>query len=752
MKKLFISLLYFFIAVFASMSQDGISVKSFIDLPNDLDARVNYPKIDQNGQKCALVKVVTTESDFTFDNGQLGVVAAIHKPELSEWWVYLPEKTMKLKIMHPVYGQLKESEDGFYYFPNSLKGATCYRMEITSQQRIVRYRPKRIETGFLVINSEPESCQVYLTENNEEQYAGVTPFQKKLPYGTYNYRVKKALYHDEVGIAVIDTSYVEQNVKLRSSSGSLKVTTQPSGAKVIFEKSGSEFTSPCEIHNLPSGKHVVNVVAPDYALQRHTVEIKDGDTTHLDLVLEATFAQVTINTLPGAKISINGVEKGIGQFVGNLNEGVYDVEVLLDGYRKATRQIVVKSKQDQTLNVRLRPICGSLDVITTPMRANVLINGKNYGLTPITIDSLLIGEYDVILSKEGYASQSHHVKIEKDVTSAIEATLSQGKEVTITSDIAGDEVYIDGVKQGVSPLKVGLNLGSHSIEIRRGEKKTTQTVLVTNATNLVVLTINSSTVAPVGNDVPKANVVNLTPKWSRHINPAQKEALQKLIESMVAVDGGVFMMGATKEQDGDGASSDEKPVHQVRLNDYLISNIEVTQELWAYVMGKNPSFYSGANLPVESVSWKDCQEFIKKVNHLTGLKFRLPSEAEWEYAARGGNKSMGYKFSGSNSLAKVAWYANNAASTTHDIATKEPNELGIYDMSGNVYEWCNDWYGTYSSSSQINPLGPVEGENRVIRGGRWNSSMKNCRVSYRFYADSEYFDRTIGLRLAHNPQ
>ena len=128
----FIVLLVVLTCVSIAGAQSGISVKVFSELTQDLDARVNYPETDQNGQKCALVKVVTTESDFSFDNGQLGVTKAIHKPELSEWWVYLPAKTMKLKIMHPVLGQLKDSEDGFYYFPTPLKEATCYRMELTT--------------------------------------------------------------------------------------------------------------------------------------------------------------------------------------------------------------------------------------------------------------------------------------------------------------------------------------------------------------------------------------------------------------------------------------------------------------------------------------------------------------------------------------------------------------------------------------------------------------------------------------------
>ena len=218
---------------------------------------------------------------------------------------------------------------------------------------------------------------------------------------------------------------------------------------------------------------------------------------------------------------------------------------------------------------------------------------------------------------------------------------------------------------------------------------------------------------------------------------------------MIAVEGGTFTMGATDEQASD-AYSDEKPTHQVTLSSYYIGKTEVTQELWQAVMGSNPSGFSGANLPVEKVSWEDCQIFIAILNELTGKYFRLPTEAEWEYAARGGSKSQGYKYSGSNTVDDVAWYPSNSSSKTHPVATKAPNELGIYDMSGNVLEWCSDWYSSsyYSSSSQYNPTGPASGSRRVYRGGSWGSSARLCRVSYRDYNGPSYRFYNLGLRLA----
>ena len=227
---------------------------------------------------------------------------------------------------------------------------------------------------------------------------------------------------------------------------------------------------------------------------------------------------------------------------------------------------------------------------------------------------------------------------------------------------------------------------------------------------------------------------------------------------MVKVEGGTFTMGATPEQ-GSYALDWEYPTHQVTLSSYSIGETEVTQALWEAVMGNNPSYNKGNNKPVEMVTWNDCQEFITKLNQMTGKSFRLPTEAEWEYAARGGNKSQGYRYAGSNNIDEVAWYLNNIPAQSSDaenygpqiVATKAPNELGIYDMSGNVNEWCHDWFGDYSSNAQTNPIGPDAGSERVLRGGYWHYKADYCRVSYRNYAYPWEKDGSTGLRLVLNP-
>lgn len=284
----------------------------------------------------------------------------------------------------------------------------------------------------------------------------------------------------------------------------------------------------------------------------------------------------------------------------------------------------------------------------------------------------------------------------------------------------------------VSPMS-GNNDGSVmvSVEENNTASSRTATITVENATITRMLAVTQNGATPI------------TP-------PASEDRIFTVGVvkfKMIAVEGGTFTMGATSEQ-GSDAYDDEKPAHQVTLSSYYIGETEVTQELWQAVMGSNPSYFSGSRKPVERVSWDDCQNFITKLRLLSGQYFRLPTEAEWEYAARGGNKSRGYKFAGSNTIDNVAWYDSNSNSQTHDVATKAANELGLYDMSGNVWEWCQDRYGRYSSGSQTNPTGPSSGSDRMYRGGSWSYNAWRCRVSRRNGSSPGIRHDVIGLRLA----
>ena len=224
--------------------------------------------------------------------------------------------------------------------------------------------------------------------------------------------------------------------------------------------------------------------------------------------------------------------------------------------------------------------------------------------------------------------------------------------------------------------------------------------------------------------------------------------LQNLIRNMVKVEGGTFMMGEKHSLLGGIGEDNEE--HQVTLSSFSIGRAPVTQREWQAVMGNNPSHFKGDDLPVESVSWDDCQEFIRKLNKMTHMNFRLPTEAEWEFAARGGNKSKNYKYSGSNNIDTVAWYNGNSDGKTHSICQKKPNELGLYDMSGNIWEWCQDWYDKnyYDNSPKINPCNNKKASRRVYRGGGWYSDVSSCRIAYRNNFTPTIRNYILGFRLA----
>jgi formylglycine-generating enzyme required for sulfatase activity len=228
--------------------------------------------------------------------------------------------------------------------------------------------------------------------------------------------------------------------------------------------------------------------------------------------------------------------------------------------------------------------------------------------------------------------------------------------------------------------------------------------------------------------------------------PKSQEVLQTRSPEMVFVQGGTFWMGCTSEQ-GDDCDDSESHLHSVTVSSFNIGKYEVTQAQWKLIMGNNPSKFKGDKLPVEMVSWNDVEEFIRRLNAKTGKKYRLPTETEWEYAARGGSKSNGYKYSGSHNLNNIGWFGENSNETSHHVGSKLPNELGIYDMSGNVYEWCSDWFGDYPASAQQDPIGASSGSDRVYRGGCWYGDTSNCLVANRFNTSPDIRHSGLGFRL-----
>ncbi len=303
------------------------------------------------------------------------------------------------------------------------------------------------------------------------------------------------------------------------------------------------------------------------------------------------------------------------------------------------------------------------------------------------------------------------------LVSDIEANyMNIGKEISILTDKPNDEIYIDEEYVGKSPMTLIIPFGTHTIKAER---------------NGIIIAKIINVLRDGGNERVEFNFPN-----------SKTFIVNGVSFSMIEVKGGTFVMGSNSEKD-----NDDKQTCVVKLSDYYIGETEVTQELWKAVMGENPSNFEHDQNPVESISWYDCQEFIQNLNKITGESFRLPTEAEWEFAARGGGKSEGCKYSGGNTIEKVAWYYDNSSFKPHKIKTKLSNELGIFDMSGNVWEWCEDWRATLNSGIQIDPKGSNSGTQRILRGGSWYCFPEECEVLRRAGStpDSRYF--SYGMRL-----
>ena len=468
-----------------------------------------------------------------------------------------------------------------------------------------------------------------------------------------------------------------QNEPVDAGGNFYAISVQPRNAVVTIDGIQQNVSSDGEYSAmLPYGIHTYKVEAGGYISKSGSFSVISGDMTPISVSLVSALATISV-TCPTPAVSLYVDKKSVGNapWSGSLREGMHLVEAKKNGYRSQRKTIQLS--QQQKLDVafgELIAIQGNLSVNYKPFGADVYVDGKKLGQSPRVFNGLLVGNHQVEVRKDGYATNKKSVMISEGQTASISGTLSSN-----TASSSNGYASSSSVSSGSNVI---------SIPVRNG------------------ITIE-----------------------------------------MVKVEAGTFMMGATSEMQN--PYDDEKPVHQVALtNDYYMSKYEVTQALWQAVTGKNPSKFKGDNLPVERVSWNDCQVFIRNLNNMTGRNFRLPTEAEWEYAARGGKKSRGYQYSGSSNISDVAWFDDINRNKKHPVGTKQANELGLYDMSGNVWEWCQDRYGSYSSSFQKNPTGAIMGEYRVFRGGRWGAIESIGRTSCRSYCTPDFCYFNLGLRLA----
>ena len=500
--------------------------------------------------------------------------------------------------------------------------------------------------------------------------------------------------------------------KEETGSGSLTINTKPeNGATIMLNGVLISQNTPYVNDMMAVGTYEITVSKARYKTVTKTVKVKKGSKQVVDIEMPIDVADITIQTDALTDIYIDGFLRRKGTFIGELNSGIHEIEARKPNHKTVVKKINVIAGKPETFIITPTPIYGVLNIQSEPSGATVYIDNNFYGQTPLSLNSLMIGEHTVVIEKSGFISSTKTITLDNNKTLYINEKLPVG--------ITNKTFTVDGV----------------SFE-------------------------------------------------------------------MIAVEGGTFKMGAQRSYfKGDNYDSDcddnESPVHQVTLSDFYIGKYEVTNELWTVVWEQGAKH---DNIPVGPVSWIQAVKFCNKLSEKCGRTpyyiidkknrvtpdpksngFRLPTEAEWEYAARGGNKSKGYKYSGSNYISDVAktesHYKLYDGNLDFIVKTKvgqgKPNELGIYDMSGNVMEWCYDWYGDYSKDDQINPMGAKTGGWKVARGGytkrtsrvssrignNYKSSYSSMtiaqgRLQYSYVIDYsghiDYYDMDFGIRLVIN--
>ena len=699
-----------------------IAVSDFYLATHDMTARNTETQVIEplNGERCALIKVQTKERGFTFDFGASvsPPVRVIEQKNPGETWIYAPPGVKYINIYHPRFANLRD-----HFMGAGLESGCTYIMALTSGtvETVVR---EAITSQYLVFRVTPAAAMLEV-EGEPWQLDAEGSAMRYLPFGRYQWRASAADYHTDAGL--VDVNSAEQKhvveVRLRPAYGWLEVggAGALAGASV-FVDGKLVGTAPVKTGQMASGEHRVRIVKAMYRPYEATVAVEDERTLTLAPALAADFATVTLS-VPDAEteIWVNDERRGTGTWTGPLASGDYRLEARRAHHRTTavTQRVEAEPSAQRYELAAPAPIYGQLNVAVTPIDAEILLDGRPVGQTPQMLPEVLEGEHTVTVRKAGYGDMERRVTVADGQTAMVEGTLPTATQVTLSVNAPQAELTIDGRPAGRAAGTHTMAYGTRRLRLTaEGYEPLETTVEVSEAQRTFALQLPRK-----GKRTYTVNGVSFT---------------------MVPVEGGTFTMGATSEL----LAPFEKPAHPVTLSTFAIGETEVTQALWQAVMGSNPSSFKGDNLPVENVSWNDCQEFIQTLNALTGERFRLPTEAEWEYAARGGNRGKGYQYSGSKKLGDVAWYWDNADKKTHPVGTKRANELGLYDMSGNVYEWCQDWAGPYSSSAQTDPTGPVSGSGRVFRGGGWFGSAWFCRVAFRDGLDASLGGGYLGFRLA----
>jgi len=458
-----------FLLVSMQLQAQQIAVESFRRLDNDMDARITHARKDQNGDVCALIKIVTTQTGFTFEGGSLGIVHSEQK--VAEIWVWVPHKAQRITIKHPVLGVLRD-----YAYPLTIEKATAYEMKLTTGRIETFVHPPSLDAQWLLIMAEPAEAMIYL--NNI--FEGTAILQKKCLPGIYEYRVEAPLHHTEAGkLTLTAGEKLELTVRLKPRYGFLQVSTSPEqGARILIDGKETGLLTPALSGRLESGEHTVTVVKELFQPVSRRMIITDSLTVSLELDMPVNYAGVEVDLPAEASLSINGTVAGKGKWAGRLPSGVYAFEAGQPKHMPAMQELNLEPGMDYRIELKPVPITGTLDVVTHPPKASLLLNGQPVGESPASLKNLLIGDYSLTIDRPGFATIQRNITIREGETAIVDETLQQASLVGISTEPPGATIEVNGVYAGTTPLRIPLEYGSHRLLITRGSQTLTENIRV----------------------------------------------------------------------------------------------------------------------------------------------------------------------------------------------------------------------------------------------------------------------------------
>ncbi len=701
LKKIIILLILSFCGMSA---QEGMNEMRIVGQPELLPTEfIGNDVRDANGDICAGLKIVTDLTGFSYRSND-GIVKINAKPGRDVLFLSPTERVVEVYC-----SGFKPLKIILYEVGIKLNSSQVWQVEITGD--------KKADEIAIVVKSEPEDAQIYLDENSLTSGASF-----KTTPGKHNLRISKSGYkgiNEEIDVSLENILFEYKLEKV--SLVPVTIKSNPEGAEIHINGAFKNEVTNAGFFEFP-GSYQLELKKNGYLNLEEDIMVSEAGNNEFSFQLIKNIGILNVVITPtDAKIKINGEIKTKGKI--ELRPGEYQVMVSKNGYLSEEEKIVIERGKEITRNYLLVKNAATLNLVTEPADVEILINRKSYGTRKII--ELPPGRYEIVVQKENYNSKDQLTELKVGDNKSLNFKLTpktgslQFKIKPVNAGVVlkrGEEIIKQWKGLKILPEMI---IGEYEIEAKADGYKTYSKKIKIEENKTCI----ENSVMVEGRDGPK------------------------IAPEMIFVKGGWFEMGSNVGE------VYERPIHRVWVDDFFIGKYEVTFAEYCEFCdstGRDKPSHKGlgsGKRPVINVSWYDAKAYCEWAGG------RLPTEAEWEYAAKGGLKSRGYIFSGSGDISEVAWFTVNAKGSTHNVGTKNSNELGLYDMTGNVWEWCSDMYGEnyYGNSPEKNPKGPATGYGRVSRGGSWGSEKKYCRTSFRQYWDPGDCSLHIGFRLLKTP-